>query len=78
MPYPISKMYMSGEHLIALKARAIAMNVFLAKARNTYSPRDVGDGAIRKIRPRNDLKAVNGDLPHHTLVSMGLMIRSSS
>ena len=42
MPYHVPKMYISGERLIALKARAIAMNVFLAKARNTYSPRGVG------------------------------------
>ena len=36
MPNHIPKMYISGEHGGALKARAIAMTMFLVKARNMY------------------------------------------
>ena len=43
MAYHVPKIYISGERGRALKARAIAMEVFLAKARNTYCPRGVGD-----------------------------------
>ena len=41
--HQVPKMYISGERGRALKARAITMNTFLAKARNTYCPRGVGD-----------------------------------
>ena len=64
MPNHIPKMYISGERLIALKARAIAMNVFLAKARNTYSPRGVGD----ELANKNDLELLGHLVARHSTV----------
>ena len=69
MPNHVPKMHISGECGRALKARAIAMNVFLAKARNMYSRRCMGDlKTEKKISVFRCFKFILG-------VSVGITIR---